>query len=555
MLGTRQAESQHGSSRLIGVFPVPQFHPHVRSTTGFLTSSATQRSGVKRENTALKRISTPFKVHPVHHVPQNHKNLRRSQSFISMVALTALSFGFLLRSICAQPMHPNSVEFDVPDSFPPPPRSGSCSTTICGDISEEPLGPTVRSLRASTCSATSVDTIKPGAASNPTNVRNVERILTEQLFGEFFPNKNPAYTYTNLLKAVGKFPSVCASASSCPRIIAAMLAHIQQETGGLVYTDEIQKSDYCAEWTPWVAEAYPCAKGKQYYGRGAKQLSWNYNYGAFSRAMLGDANVLLEQPELVATTWLNFASAIWFFVTPQPPKPSMLQVLDGSWRPNQQDRASGLETGFGASTMVINGGLECGPSPSNPTGAANRAMYYKSFSCRLGVDVSKEKLDCKDSRSFSSGGSAGSLGLYWAPETGCTLVSWQTAFSALVEGDYQACRQGKQTGCKPSATKVPPTQRPTQTPIQWPTQRPTQRPTRRPTQRPTKKPTTKKPTQRPTQRPTLRPTPRPTQWSIRRPIQWPIRVPSSGAANHLKRVCKKTIKGRKTLYICTFVRG
>ena len=28
-----------------------------------------------------------------------------------------------------------------------------------------------------------------------------------------------------------------------------------------------------------VSAAYPCSPGKQYYGRAAKQLSWNYNYG------------------------------------------------------------------------------------------------------------------------------------------------------------------------------------------------------------------------------------------------------------------------------------
>ena len=33
---------------------------------------------------------------------------------------------------------------------------------------------------------------------------------------------------------------------------------------------------------PRVTAAYPCSPGKQYYGRGAKQLSWNYNYGKTS---------------------------------------------------------------------------------------------------------------------------------------------------------------------------------------------------------------------------------------------------------------------------------
>ena len=44
-----------------------------------------------------------------------------------------------------------------------------------------------------------------------------------------------------------------------------------------------------------MAAAYPCSPGKQYYGRGAKQLSWNYNYGAFSVAMFGDVHTLLRQ--------------------------------------------------------------------------------------------------------------------------------------------------------------------------------------------------------------------------------------------------------------------
>ena len=415
-----------------------------------------------------------------------------------MVILAALTMSLFLTAISAQPKRSNSIEFDIyhPENLPP--QSNSCPTTICGHISDEPLGPSVRSLRSSICTRPVVNSIRPGALSNPTNVKNVERILTKQVFEEVFPNRNPAYTYANLLKAIGKFPSVCASLTTCRRTLAAMLAHIQQETAGLFYTEEIEKNDYCAEWTAWVAEAYPCSPGKQYYGRGAKQLSWNYNYGAFSRAMLGDAKVLLEQPELVASTWLNFASALWFFVTPQSPKPSMLQVLDRSWAPNREDRANGLEQGFGASTMVINGALECGSSPSNPTGAANRAKFYRRFAKRFGLDISGEKLGCKDSKPFSTGGSAGSVGLYWAPETGCTLVSWQTAFSSLVEGDYQACRQGKHLQCNLSVTELPPT------PPTLPTQRPTKLPTRRPTLPPTP-PTL--PTQRPTRRPTERSTP------------------------------------------------
>ena len=71
---------------------------------------------------------------------------------------------------------------------------------------------------------------------------------------------------------------------------------------------------------------------KKYYGRGAKQLSYNFNYGPFSDAMFGTVTRLLENPDLVASTWLNLASATWFYAYPQPPKPSMLHVIDGTWQ-------------------------------------------------------------------------------------------------------------------------------------------------------------------------------------------------------------------------------
>ena len=179
--------------------------------------------------------------------------------------------------------------------------TGCTSGTLCGRDSEEPISEEIKNLRATTvCSLEndSVDAIRPLRASNPDNVKNVEAIFPESKFTDFFPNRNPAYTYENFLKAIGKFPAICSTASLCPKILANMFGHIQQEVAGLVYLEEINKSPYCASWTAWVVAAYPCAPGKMYYGRGAKQLSWNYNYGAFSNAMFGDAKVLLEKPEL-----------------------------------------------------------------------------------------------------------------------------------------------------------------------------------------------------------------------------------------------------------------
>jgi hypothetical protein len=53
------------------------------------------------------------------------------------------------------------------------------------------------------------------------------------------------------------------------------------------------------------------------------------------QAMFGDRRLLLDFPDFVANTWLNLASATWFLTTPQPPKPSMLHVIDGTWIPNR----------------------------------------------------------------------------------------------------------------------------------------------------------------------------------------------------------------------------
>ena len=284
-----------------------------------------------------------------------------------------------------------------------------------------------------------VDKILPNRPDNPQNVKTVESILSHEKFQEIFPKANPSYTYTNFLKAVGKFPSVCKSVKLCKKTLATIFAHFEQETAGLFYLEEIAKSNYCATWSRWVKEAYPCSPGKQYFGRGSKQLSWNYNYGAFSVAMYGNTSVLLEHPELVAETWLNFASAFWFFVTPQPPKPSMQHVVEGTWTPNDVDLSAGRVSGFGATILIINGAYECGSADNAQS--LNRQRHYRRYCEMFGITIApEERVDCAGMGKFSAAGSANPA-IYWAPEQSCKLVSWQTAFSALIEGQLEQCKQ------------------------------------------------------------------------------------------------------------------
>jgi len=60
----------------------------------------------------------------------------------------------------------------------------------------------------------------------------------------------------------------------------------------------------------------------------------------------------------------------------------------------------------------------------------------------LYVDFENEELGCVNQKQFSAGG-AGALPIYWDKDWvnpySCKLVNYQTAHSALVEGEYIDC--------------------------------------------------------------------------------------------------------------------
>ena len=337
-----------------------------------------------------------------------------------------------------------------------------------------------RSIR--TLANAEVEQVQAGRAANPENVRRVESILDAQRFEHVFATRNAAYTYRGFLQAIAKFPAICAryddgrdSEAICRKTLATMIAHFGQETGGhdasspiaewrpaLVHVREMgwsesMRNGYNGECNPatWQGQAWPCGKFadgqfKSYFGRGAKQLSYNYNYGPFSEAMFGDVRVLLDRPELVADTWLNFASATFFFSYPQPPKPSMLHVIDGTWTPNARDIGNGLTSGFGVTTQIINGGVECGGS-GEVQQSLNRIAYYRQAAAYLEVPVpGNETLGCKGMKQFDEQG-AGALPIYWERDDSwvaanpgglsyaCKLVGYQTAHTAFRGGDYERC--------------------------------------------------------------------------------------------------------------------
>ena len=126
----------------------------------------------------------------------------------------------------------------------------------------------------------------------------------------------------------------------------------------------------------------------------------------------------------------------------------MLEVVEGTWVPNAADMAANRAQGFGTTILIINGQQECGWSAPHPEKAAKRGEYYPDYAAQLGVDITGEKLNCNDMTSFnfdSSIGTGGKREMFWHQD-GCTPTFWPTAYSTLVEGDYDRC-MGKRT-CK-----------------------------------------------------------------------------------------------------------
>ncbi|KAH7848331.1 hypothetical protein Vadar_001410 [Vaccinium darrowii] len=199
------------------------------------------------------------------------------------------------------------------------------------------------------------------------------------------------YTYEAFIAAAnakefGRFGTTGDDATK-KREIAAFLAQTSHET-----TERKDLSDHCDTNYP----QYPCAPGKKYYGRGPIQISHNYNYGPAGKAIGRD---LLANPDLVATDpTISFKTALWFWMTPQSPKPSSHDVITGQWTPSPADSAAGRVPGYGVITNIINGGEECGKG-SDPK-QVDRIGFYKRYSDIMQVPYGNN-LDCNNQRPFN----------------------------------------------------------------------------------------------------------------------------------------------------------
>ncbi|WP_229403230.1 glycoside hydrolase family 19 protein [Micromonospora okii] len=196
-------------------------------------------------------------------------------------------------------------------------------------------------------------------------------LVSRAAFDAMFPARNPFYTYAGLTDAMAKFPAFAGTGDerTRKRELAAFLANIDHESGGLAHVEEIDRNawgNYCDGGQP-----YGCPAGRSaYHGRGPIQLSWNSNYKAAGDALGLD---LLNNPDLVKTDpSVAWQTALWFWMT---------QRGAGTMTPHAAMTGGG---GFGESIRSINGGLECGGG--NPAQVGARVEAYRRFTAALGVD-------------------------------------------------------------------------------------------------------------------------------------------------------------------------
>ncbi|KAJ9701660.1 hypothetical protein PVL29_006854 [Vitis rotundifolia] len=196
----------------------------------------------------------------------------------------------------------------------------------------------------------------------------VADVVTEEFFNGILNHADAScagknfYTRRAFLDAVSSYPQFGQDGSKddSKREIAAFFAHVTHETEHFCYIEEVNGAsrDYCDA----SSTKYPCVSGKDYYGRGPIQISWNYNYGEAGERIGFDG---LNNPEIVANdSVVSFKTAIWF------------------WMNNVR---SIIGQGFGATIKPINV-LEC--YGGNNAAAKARVSFYQEYCNQLGVSTS-----------------------------------------------------------------------------------------------------------------------------------------------------------------------
>lgn len=137
-------------------------------------------------------------------------------------------------------------------------------------------------------------------------------------------------------------------------------------------------------------------------------------------------------------------------MTPQAPKPSMHEVVVGSFEPNTYDTNT-LKVGnnFGTTINIINGSEEChGETTEHGNAdprAENRKKYYKAFLKHFNIEKTTEKetsMECHKMEEFNASSAAKVYQYFdkdWSNTNKCKSVDYATEYSVYTPDDYKRC--------------------------------------------------------------------------------------------------------------------
>merc|ERR1711920_5065 len=126
------------------------------------------------------------------------------------------------------------------------------------------------------------------------------------------------------------------------------------------------------------------------------------NYGAFSEYIFGDASVLINDPSQVATNaTLAYQAGLWFWMTPQSPKPSCHDAMTGAWQQISSMAASSATCPLTVRSLIV----------WSSTGVtqefwASQWIQPRSIAtkCRATDEVSQPRPSCTDIAEFLRSG-------------------------------------------------------------------------------------------------------------------------------------------------------
>ncbi|MEL6803454.1 MAG: glycoside hydrolase family 19 protein, partial [Bacteroidota bacterium] len=265
------------------------------------------------------------------------------------------------------------------------------------------------------------------------------------------------------MKAVSLFPGFCAEHNSnsslsstevCTLQILTLATHIIADTSAAV-TDASANpltQGLTKLWEAGCPEADKCkkysgndknckaAEGKLYYPRVASWLKTPTQYCWLSEILYGNKEVLRLDPDLVLRDsvlfWVVYLTK---YMHTFPQKPSIYDVVNGNWQPNEKDQSRQLLSNFGMTTLLWTDNEECGKSIEE-----NRVTIFESLATAWNIDISTFEAGYCGGSDYKFEGGAADLNIYFNRDTKadtieCVLTNRKSDFPVTLDNAYLLC--------------------------------------------------------------------------------------------------------------------